>query len=57
MTRVIKRPRHGWGRRTLMDRLSSGFWWCVLLCWLSAITVSVWANTWLLLSDLMRMME
>lgn len=54
--RVLNRPKHGWARskaERLADRLSTGFWLCIGLCWLSTIAISVFASTVLLLQDLL----
>jgi hypothetical protein len=53
--RVLHRPRHGWARsrsERVADRLSGGFWFCVFLCWLATVGISVFASTVLLLQDL-----
>jgi hypothetical protein len=49
VSRAIKRPRGGWGRRSLMDRfwdsVAGGMLWCVLICFIAAVFISMVGST------------
>lgn len=56
MTRVLKRPRHGWAR-TPAERLdqaaTSGLLAVMCICWLAVISISVFGATVTLVNQLM----
>jgi len=49
VSRVLKRPRRGWGKRSLADRfwdsVAGGMLWCLMICFVSAVFISMVGST------------
>jgi phosphatidylglycerophosphate synthase len=61
VSRALKRPRRGWGRRSLFDRfldsLADGLLWCILICFLAAVAISMAASTIKVIEDVIYYYE
>lgn len=54
--RVLKRPRHGWARTAAekADKAAtSGLLTCICICWMAAISISVFGATVTLIEQLL----
>ena len=54
--RVLKRPKHGWARTAAEkadQAATSGLLTCICICWLAAISLSVFGSTVVLVENVL----